>query len=119
MSMRKTFGKLGKRSVARLTIELDAGFVLPERTARCTLENVSRNGCRLRTIEPPRIGATILVRVERIEALGSVSWVKGERCGVAFEEPLDTRSLERIRWIIDNDRNHHNNSLAHATAIWR
>jgi hypothetical protein len=119
MTIRRTFGKLGNRSMARLAIELEAGLVLPERTSRCALENVSRTGCRLRSGEPPRIGATVLVKIERIEALGSVTWVKGNRCGIIFEEPLEVRAFERLRWIVEHSRDHEQNSLSHATAVWR
>lgn len=119
MIVRRSFGKLGKRSVARLAIELDAGLVLPERTTRCLLENVSRTGCRLRLAEPPKIGATVLIKVERIESLGTVTWVKGDRCGIAFEEALQPQSLERLHWIIENSNSHQFNSMTNATAIWR
>jgi hypothetical protein len=102
-----------------MAIALDAGLAMPERTTRCLLENVSRTGCRLRLAEPPRVGATVLIKVERIEALGSVTWVKGDRCGISFEEILATQSLERLRWIIENDNGHQFNNMANATAIWR
>mgnify|MGYP001302380382 CR=1 FL=1 len=116
---RKTFGKLGNRAMARLATDLDAGLVLPERSARCIVENVSRTGCRLQLSEPPRVGATVLVRVERIETLGSVAWVRGSRCGIRFAAPLEVRALERLRWIVEHGSDHEQNSLTHATAVWR
>lgn len=115
----KPFGKLGNRKMARLATEIDAGLVLPERSARCRLENISRTGCRLQLGEPPRVGATVLIRVERIEAMGIVAWVRGNRCGIKFPEPLAVRELERVRWIVEHTNAHEQNSLAYATAVWR
>lgn len=115
----KKFGKLGNRGMARLETAIDGGLVLPERSATCLVENVSRTGCRLSLDAPPRLGATVLVKVERIETLGTVKWVRGRRCGVRFEPPLEPRALERLRWIVEHDRDHTNNHLATATAVWR
>ena len=115
----RSFGKLGNRKAARLAMALDAGLVLPERSARCVVENVSRTGCRLRISEPPRIDATVLVRIERIEALGRVKWVHGQFCGIRFDQPLPVPAFERLQWILDNAGKHQQNSLSHATAVWR
>jgi PilZ domain len=115
----KKFGKLGKRSMARLVTAIDGGMVLPERNAYCRVENISRTGCRLALDSPPRLGATVLVRVERIETLGTVKWVRSARCGVAFERPLEPRELERLRWIVEHESDHAHNSLGTATAMWR
>ncbi len=115
----RSFGKLGNRKAARLAIEIDAGLVMPERSVRCRLENISRTGCRLQLSDPPRVGATIMVRAERIQALGTVSWVRANRCGIKFSQPLEGSALERMRWIIENSSKHQQNSLSHATAIWR
>jgi PilZ domain len=115
----KPFGKLGNRKMARLATDIDAGLVLLERSERCSLENVSRTGCRLQLREPPRVGATVLIRIERIEAMGIVTWVRGNRCGVRFPDPLAIREFERVRWIVEHAKTHEHNSLAHATAVWR
>lgn len=115
----KKFGKLGNRSMARLVTAIDGGLVLPERTASCRVENVSRAGCRLHLEATPRLGATVLVRVDRIEVLGTVAWVRSGRCGVVFERPLELAALERLRWIADHERQHEQNILSSATAVWR
>ncbi|MBL0924946.1 MAG: PilZ domain-containing protein [Sphingomonadaceae bacterium] len=115
----RQFGKLGNRGMARLTTGIDGGMVLPERSASCRVDNVSRTGCRLSLDTPPRLGATVLVRVDRIEALGTVKWVRSRRCGIAFERPLDPPALERLRWIVEHESDHAQNGLRSATAVWR
>jgi hypothetical protein len=119
MGIQRTFGKLGNRGMARLAAGLQAGLVLPDRTARCTVEDVSRLGCRLQLAEPPRAGATILLRFAEVEILGTISWIKGERCGVRFAPPLALEQLERIRWIINHAREHAIATLDSASDLWR
>lgn len=115
----RSFGKLGNRSMARLATEIDAGLVLHDRRVMCIVENISRTGCRLQVAEPPRVGATALIKIERIETLGTVAWVRGGRCGVKFQGALNVGQLERVRWIVEHAREHEQSSLAHATAVWR
>lgn len=115
----KTFGKLGNRGMARLKTAIDGGMVLPERNAPCRVENISRTGCRLALDVPPRLGATVIVRVERIDALGTVIWVRSGRCGVVFERPLEPRELGRLRWIVEHEGTHVRNSIGAASALWR
>jgi PilZ domain len=119
MIQRRTFGKLGNRAAPRLAAGLDAVLVLPERSAGCLLENISRKGCRLHLSEPPRIGVTVLVRVERIEALGTVAWVRGLSCGVSFATPLPVEAVERVRWAVEHALDNEKSKLSSATAVWR
>ncbi len=125
MGIQRTFGKLGNRSMARLTAGLQAALVTPDRTAQCKVENVSRLGCRLQLAEPPRVGATALVRFAEVEVLGTISWVKGGepgragRCGVKFAQQLTLEQVERIRWIAEHAREHEDATLTGTPAVWR
>jgi hypothetical protein len=119
MGPKRSFGKLGNRAIARLATGLDASLVLPDRSVRCLIENVSRKGCRLQLDEPPRIGMTVLVKIDRSEALGTIMWVRGLKCGVSFASPLSLQALERIRWIVEHAQDHEKAKLRSATAMWR
>lgn len=119
MIARKPFGKLGKRSLARLTTVLDATMMLPGRTVRCQVENLSRNGCRMLLDEPPRTGATVLMRIDRIETMATVAWVRGLRCGITFAKAVPVEAIERVRWIADHEGSHEKSKLAVAAAVWR
>jgi hypothetical protein len=112
----RPFGKLGNRGLARLAMGLEASLVLPERTARGVVDNVSRVGCCLRLADPPRKGVTALARIEEVQALCTVIWVKGERCGLHFERELPAEEVERFRWIVEHHREHELSSLG---AAWR
>jgi PilZ domain len=119
MGIQRTFGKLGNRGMARLRAGLQAGIVTPDRTTRCVVEDVSRQGCRLQLPEPPRVGATILVRIAEFEILGTIAWVKGQTCGITFARALDMEAVERFRWIIEHAREHEIATLENASDVWR
>jgi hypothetical protein len=119
MGVQRSFGKLGNRATARLMTGLDATVLFPGRTAKVQLENISRKGCRLHLAEPPRLGVTAVVKVDRTEALGTVAWVRGLRCGVRFDSMLSLQEVERIRWIVDHAQDHEKTKLSSAAAVWR
>ena len=119
MGIQRTFGKLGNRSMNRLQAGLAASLVMPDRTTSCKVENVSRLGCRLQLAGPPRVGATTLVRFAEVEVLGTVSWVRGTRCGVKFPQQLTLEQVERIRWIAEHAREHESETLTSTPAVWR
>lgn len=119
MGTPKPFGKLGNRGLARLAMGLEASLVLPQRTARAVVKNISREGCCLQLADLPRIGVTVLVRFEEVETLGTVQWIKDQRCGVTFASQLAPEVVERFCWIVDNFRDHEEADIASKSAIWR
>jgi hypothetical protein len=119
MINRKPFGKLGKRGLPRLSTGLDAILVLPDRSVNCRMENISRTGCRIRLCEPAKRGATVLVRIERLEEIGTVVWAKGPMCGVHFARPIAVEALARIRWMVEHQDDQERRTIANATAVWR
>jgi hypothetical protein len=119
MGLQKSFGKLGNRASARLATTLEAGLVLSDRRVTCVLENISRKGCRLSLAEPPRIGTTVIVKIDRIDAFGDVTWVHGKSCGVVFESPISPEHLERIRWAVEHLQDHEKAKMASSGQVWR
>ncbi len=120
----RTFGKLGKRAAARIDAGIDGGLATTGHSAQCRIDNVSRDGCCLHLSgagaeSPPRLGADVLVRIERVEALGRIAWSRSGRCGVKFAEPLAPAALKRLRWMVANTDKHERNVASSATAMWR
>ena len=70
MIRKQTFGKLGKRGAPRLEIAIDAGLATTGHSEQCRVENVSRSGCRLHLDRMPRLGTTVMIRIERIDTMG-------------------------------------------------
>jgi PilZ domain len=119
MINRKPFGKLGKRGLARVSTGLDATLVLPGRLARCRMTDISRTGCKVQVSEPVRAGVTVLVRIERVEEIGTVVWTNGTECGVKFGRPIAIQALARIRWMVEHGDDQERRMMASTTAIWR
>jgi len=119
MLARRTFGKLGKRTAARLSTAIDGGVKTTGHTASCRVDNVSRDGCCLHLENPPAVNATVLVRVDRVETLANVVWAKDGQCGVTFAKALEPSQLNRLRWIAEHAEQHERNKVGSATAIWR
>lgn len=119
MIRNNTFGKLGKRAVPRLAVGIEGGLQTTGYSEQCRVENVSRTGCCLHLDREPRLGTTVMIRIERIETLGDVTWVRNGRCGVNFADPLKPKELERLRWIVNHTETHEKNVVNSATAIWR
>lgn len=119
MALQRIFGKLGKRKLPRLGTSLDATLALTDRTSPCHVENLSRKGCRIRLEVPPRLGITVLMRIDRIEAIGTVVWVRGNRCGVVFSSPVAVELIERVRWIVEHEQAHAKSKITTAGAVWR
>lgn len=105
--------------MARLVAGITALLVMPDRMMSCKVENASRLGCRLQLAEPPRVGATALVRFAEVEVLGTISWVKATKCGIKFAQPLSMEHVERIRWIAEHAREHESETLTGTPAVWR
>jgi len=83
------------------------------------VENVSRTGCRLHLDREPRLGATVMIRIERIDTMACVAWVREGRCGVTFDQPLKPKELERLRWIVEHSERHEQNVVNSDNAVWR
>ena len=82
-----------RRTQGRLKVRLPAKIVTLTRTHAAILENISRKGARLQVDLLPTLGAQAVLRWDRYEAFGTISWASGEHCGVLFasvlaEEPL-------------------------------
>ena len=61
------------------------------------LANVSQTGARLRGSPLPPKGATALLRAGALEVLCRIVWVRGEDCGLRFDEPVSPRTLKQLQ----------------------
>jgi hypothetical protein len=79
-----------RRKVARAPIDAE---VLLRRSVehghRVTIYDLSPAGCRVEFVERPRLGESVWVKFEGVEAIESiVRWVEGDSVGVEFVKPL-------------------------------
>jgi hypothetical protein len=119
MLARKSFSRLGDRAMGRLVAGIEGVLVLPDRSAACLVENLSRRGCRVQIETPPRVDTTVVLRVERVDAIGYVVWVRGMRCGIAFDNPVPVQAIDRVRWAVEHSQTSEKRKFSHASALWR
>jgi hypothetical protein len=67
------------------------------RTIRATVTDISCTGARLMGSGLPPKGGVLELVVEQVRAFGTVAWSNGSECGVAFDDELTTRQVERLR----------------------
>jgi PilZ domain len=119
MLAKKSFSRLGDRSMGRLATGIEGSLVMSGSSITCIVENLSRKGCRLHVNEPPRIGSTVVLRVERVDALGYVVWVRGPKCGVAFDAAVPVEAIDRVRWAVEHSQTNEKRKINSGSANWR
>ena len=119
MLARKSFSRLGDRAMGRLAAGINGALVLPDRSIPCIVENLSRKGARLQVEVPPRIGLTVVLRVERVDALGYVIWARGTKCGIAFDAAVPIAAIDRVRWAVEHSQTNEKRKFISTSANWR
>ena len=64
---------------------------------RAALVNISRIGARFSAPNLPGRGEELIFRADNVQSFGRVVWSDGGQCGVAFEAPLATAEVDRLR----------------------
>ena len=85
------FGKQqggGRRSAARSTAPLMAMLTTLSGSRSAVLSDVSSTGARFRASDLPEMGEELQMRIDRVQAFGTVVWSEHGECGVVFDAPL-------------------------------
>ncbi len=91
-------GMLGKgfsnrRRSERASVLLPASVVTMSAYQYFELINLSATGAKLRGSATPAVGRAALFRLDRLQILCKVVWVKDGLCGVHFDEIIPPRVL--------------------------
>ena len=81
----------------RAPVVLDASIVTINAYQFPQLADISQTGAKLRGSPLPPKGTSALLRVNGLEVLCRVIWVKGEACGIRFDEPVAPAMLKQIQ----------------------
>jgi len=81
----------------RAPVKLDASIVTLNAYQFPELADISQTGAKLRASPLPPKGTSALLRVNGLEVLCRVVWVKGEACGLRFEETVSPATLKQIQ----------------------
>ena len=83
---RRKDGEGGRRSQVRKPMLLPAAVSSVSSTGDfMTLLDVSAQGGRLQGPDLPSVGKDLLIKVDDVEAFGTVTWARGDSCGVKFD----------------------------------
>lgn len=96
----RIFGKKiggGRRSAAREELPLPAVVSTVDNSIVAEVVDLSATGARLKGTQLPSPGAVVSLKLDCVHAFGTVAWCRGEECGVAFEVPLASFELSRLR----------------------
>lgn len=86
-------GPGGRRAAERQPILLSAALLSLGCSRPILLSDVSRTGAQLMVHDPLCVGQEVWIKVSPAEVFGEVIWSEGERCGIAFDEPLGDDEL--------------------------
>ena len=80
----------------RSTVSVPASIVTLSAYQFPELADISQTGAKLRGAPLPPKGATALLRVEGLEVMCRVVWVKDGHCGIRFDEHVPPAALKQI-----------------------
>jgi hypothetical protein len=93
----------GKRAAARVRLHLPARVELLSGTQKCFLEDLSVSGAAIIPRDGlPKVGDSVVVICNPIDAFGMVVWARHGRFGVMFDEPLPLAQVVALRHVADN-----------------
>ena len=103
---RMTFGKRvdgpgGRRRDERISTSLQAQLITPTETIIGTLTDISSTGARFHGLKTFPVGRLVMVRIEKLEAFGTIVWRTHEFCGVDFKPPVDDDERQTITNLVN------------------
>jgi hypothetical protein len=87
---------VGRRASQRARLQLAATVEGTTRRYDVLLRNLSSTGAMVEGGELPPAGRTVALTRDGLDAFGTVVWSDEERCGIHFDEPIDT---EQVIWL--------------------
>jgi hypothetical protein len=91
----------GRRSHSRLRVRLPARLMTVMKGCDVFLFDLGQFGAKLRISEPIAAGTQVMLFWGGHEAFGAVAWVRGEFCGIAFDEAVPASILIATRDLDD------------------
>jgi len=90
-------GAGGRRTAVRNPVLLPAALIS---IATCSgfveILDLSSTGAKVRATGLPAVGKDVVIKIEDVEAFGTVKWKRGDQCGVAFDRRLNPLALRNI-----------------------
>jgi hypothetical protein len=87
----------GRREAPRSDIRLSVSLFAVNCSHPVTLLDVSRTGARMSMPERMYRGQQVWLKSPNMQLFGFVCWVRGDSCGIRFDEPLRDWELSQIQ----------------------
>jgi len=86
-----------RRWDGRAPMDIPARLMLSGSNEACLLEDLSMGGARIAMPGPPRCGAEAFLEFGTYQVYCSVVWVRGEECGIKFDQRLPKQVIIQMR----------------------
>jgi hypothetical protein len=93
----------GRRRHSRLRLNLAGRLITLDGTVSLTLLDLSRTGARIIMGQGLVRGGDAVLNWHRFEAFCTIAWIRGQQCGLDFDEPLPEDVLHNTRTVADAD----------------
>ena len=87
----------GRREKPRANIRLSVSLHAIDCSHPVTLLDLSRTGAKMSMPEPMHRGQQVWLKTDTVQLFGFVCWVRGQTCGIRFDEPLRDWHLSQLR----------------------
>lgn len=87
----------GRRRAPREALPIAATVSSLHETREVSIVDLSATGARLHGLHLPAAGEPVSMWMETVRVFGEVAWIRGRECGVAFEPPLPSFEVERLK----------------------
>ena len=94
-----SFGKCnggGRRAAVRQNAPLIAVLSTLTRSHSAVVVDLSQTGVRVRGDDLPAAEDELIIGVEGVRTFGTVSWLRDDECGIAFDEPLPANDVAAL-----------------------
>ena len=85
-----------RRSSARYRVDCPAQLRMPMGDRQGWVYDISQDGARFTTNNPPPSGTSGLLEWGMHEAFGKIIWANEDGCGIEFERPLQREVIEAM-----------------------
>lgn len=85
-----------QRRSGRFVVAIPAVFRTASGSRQCRMANISDNGAKLETDNPPATGVSGMLMLGEEEIYCTVIWSNDEACGVEFERSIGEAALTEI-----------------------
>ena len=86
-----------ERRLGRLKLGIGARLALIDGEARCKILDLSLDGAKVSTDRDLYCGEAALLKIDELEAFGSIIWAHDGLIGIRFDERLTKEQLMRLR----------------------